>query len=88
MLLLRLASKPYVPPSLAPEPVSYTHLYLELMQDNTAVLNATGGVTINGNVTVNGSIKSSGDMVAGSISVQHHTHPGVETGGGSTGQPQ
>lgn len=62
--------------------------YLELMQDNTAVLNATGGVTINGNVTVNGSIKSSGDMVAGSISVQHHTHPGVETGGGSTGQPQ
>ena len=87
--------------------------YLELMQDNTAVLNATGGVTINGNTTINGnatingdvtvngnfsvvggnstmtgSLTTQGDITSGSISVQHHTHSGVHTGGGSTGQPQ
>lgn len=28
-----------------------------------------------------------GDVVAGGVSLMHHTHPGVEPGGGSTGQP-
>ena len=36
--------------------------YLELMQDNTAVLNATGGVTINGNTTINGNATINGDV--------------------------
>ena len=87
--------------------------YLELMQDNTAVLNATGGVTINGNTTINGnatingdvtvngnfsvvggnstmtgSLTTQGDVVSGGISVQSHVHSGVQTGGGTTGQPQ
>ena len=87
--------------------------YLELMQDNTAVLNATGGVTINGNTTINGnatingdvtvngnfsvvggnstmsgSLITQGDVVSGGISVQSHVHSGVQTGGGTTGQPQ
>ena len=43
------------------------------------------GVTIaltSGNVTVTG-----GDVVADGISLKHHVHPGVTTGGGTTGQP-
>ena len=44
--------------------------YLELMQDNTAVLNATGGVTINGNTTINGNATINGDVtVNGNFSV-------------------
>lgn len=62
--------------------------FLELKQDNTAVLHATGGIQIDGNINVNGSIKTTGDVVAGSISLQGHVHNGVETGGGTTGKPQ
>ena len=43
-------------------------------------------VNITGNVTVNGSIKSTGDMSAGGISLQSHTHRGDS--GGTTGKPQ
>ena len=53
-----------------------------------AVLHATGGIQIDGNINVNGSIKTTGDVVAGSISLQGHVHNGVETGGGTTGKPQ
>ena len=55
-------------------------LYIELTQDNTVVINASGGVTINGSVTVNG------DVVANGISLTGHTHPGDS--GGTTGGPQ
>ena len=43
-------------------------------------------VSITGDVTVNGSIKSTGDMSAGGISLQSHTHRGDS--GGTTGKPQ
>lgn len=82
--------------------------FLELKQDNTAILTApttvtvnSPDITLNGNTTVNGdfavvggnstmtgSLTTQGDITSGSISVQHHTHSGVQTGGGSTGQPQ
>lgn len=55
-------------------------VYVELTQNNTVVINASGGVTINGNVTVNG------DVVANGISLTGHTHPGDS--GGTTGAPQ
>ena len=55
-------------------------VYVELTQNNTVVINASGGVTINGTVTVNG------DVVANGISLTGHTHPGDS--GGTTGAPQ
>ena len=59
-------------------------------------LNVTGDVTItspeviiNGDLTVNGDIDTpSGDVTASGISLNSHTHGGVETGTGSTGGPQ
>ena len=56
------------------------NVYIELTQNNTVVINASGGVTINGSVTVNG------DVVANGISLTGHTHPGDS--GGTTGGPQ
>ncbi len=47
-----------------------------------------GNVTINGDQTNSGTITSDGDQVAGGISTMHHTHPGVQSGGSNTGQPQ
>lgn len=44
-----------------------------------------GNVTINGNLQVNGYIHATGDIVAGGVSLMHHTHPGCM--GGSTGSP-
>lgn len=37
---------------------------------------------------VNCAITASGDVTAGSISLQNHTHPGVQAGSSSTGAPQ
>lgn len=51
------------------------------------VVNASGGGTFNGDLNINGSVHASGDVTAGSVSLQHHTHGGVQTGGGSTSQP-
>lgn len=42
-------------------------------------------VTIEGDVKVRGRIDADGDVKAGSISQQHHTHPGDS--GGTTGEP-
>jgi len=47
-----------------------------------------GHIEIVGNVTISGSVEASGEVKAGSISLSAHTHSGVETGSGSTGQPQ
>lgn len=38
--------------------------------------------------TFTGNLNTTGDMVAGSISQQHHTHTGVESGPADTGQPK
>lgn len=48
----------------------------------------TADMTLRGNIQQTGSITSSGDHTAGGISLTGHTHTGVQTGGGSTGQPQ
>ncbi len=39
-------------------------------------------------VRVNGTITATGDVKAGGISLQGHTHSGVQAGGASTGKPQ
>ena len=56
-----------------------------------------GPVTFNSSVTQSegkgdasfgGNVTAKGDITAGNISLQNHTHGGVETGGGNTGAPQ
>ena len=39
-------------------------------------------------VTVLGDLEATGDVRAAGVSLQHHVHTGVETGGGETGPPQ
>ncbi|MBP2655896.1 MAG: phage baseplate assembly protein [Firmicutes bacterium] len=51
-------------------------------------ITAASGVAISGDVTVTGSITASGDVSAGGISLESHTHGGVESGGSSTSGPQ
>jgi phage baseplate assembly protein V len=60
----------------------------------TAAISAPGGLTANqvqidssGNITTPGKISAGGDVVAGSISLQQHVHPGVQSGSSNTGQP-
>ena len=54
--------------------------YIELRQDNTTVINSTGGVQINGTVTVKG------DVIADGISLKNHVHTGDS--GGTTSPPK
>ncbi|MBW6402088.1 phage baseplate assembly protein V [Roseomonas sp. HJA6] len=46
-----------------------------------------GGVRIKGDVEVEGRIHATGDIVAGSISLQTHRHGGVDPGAALTDQP-
>jgi hypothetical protein len=44
-------------------------------------------ITLDGDVTVTGAITATGDVEANNISLENHTHPGVQTGGSNTGAP-
>ncbi|MBU1041578.1 MAG: phage baseplate assembly protein [Proteobacteria bacterium] len=48
------------------------------------VVTAPDGMTLAGDVMLAGSLTATGDVVAGGVSLQHHTHPGCQ--GGSTGE--
>ncbi|SPD36570.1 hypothetical protein [Desulfovibrio sp. G11] len=48
----------------------------------------TANVKITGDIAQSGSMTSTGDHTAGGISLTQHSHTGVQTGSGSTGQPQ
>ena len=54
------------------------------------LITGTGGMAISGGdgASVDGSLTTTGDVTAGNISLQNHTHTGVEPGSGSTGKPQ
>ena len=56
----------------------------------TGLITGTGGLAISGGsgASVNGSLTTTGDVTAAGISLDNHTHSGVEPGGGSTGKPQ
>ena len=54
-------------------------VYIELKQDNTIEIRATGGITVTGDITVDG------DVIASGVSLVTHTHPGDS--GGTTGSP-
>ena len=54
------------------------------------VLNQNGEANpcnITGDINTTGNVFAQQDVTAGSISLQHHTHSGVQPGGGNTGQP-
>lgn len=52
-------------------------------RDQTGDFGLIGNLTITGgNITITG-----GDVTADGISLKNHTHPGVQTGSGSTGTP-
>lgn len=65
-----------------------THITGKLQVDQ--LVTAQQGITSTGGsgVQVTGPITASGDITAGSISLQQHTHNGVQPGDGNTGQPQ
>ena len=50
----------------------------------------TGGLNVSGGegATVDGSFSATGDVKAGSISLNSHVHSGVQAGGSNTGGPQ
>lgn len=50
-------------------------------------LTAPGGATINGDVQVNGKVTTTGDVKAGTISLQGHRTSGVTPGSGTSGVP-
>ncbi len=56
----------------------------------TGLITGTGGMAISGGngATVDGSLTTTGDVKAAGISLDNHTHSGVQTGSGSTGKPQ
>ena len=56
----------------------------------TGAITGQGGLAISGGsgATVQGSLTTTGDVVAGGISLDNHTHSGVQSGDGSTGKPQ
>ena len=59
------------------------------LQNGGTVLKLTGsGADLTGNLTVSGQITAQGDVIGAGISLQSHTHGGVEAGAGSTGTPQ
>jgi phage baseplate assembly protein V len=45
-------------------------------------------VVLNSNLTVNGTITSTGNIVGAGISLNSHTHSGVQNGSGNTGGPE
>lgn len=40
-----------------------------------------------GKIIFNGDIEVMGDVTASGVSLVHHNHPGIEPGGGNTGEP-
>jgi len=46
-----------------------------------------GDVTIDGDLTVSGEIAAEGDVTGEGVSLAHHRHSGVQSGGSQTGEP-
>ena len=58
------------------------------LADGTALHVSAGAVSVKGQLVVQGGITVSGDVIANGISLDHHQHGGVQTGGGLTSTPE
>ena len=58
-----------------------------LNPQGTIIIDVPQGLVVNGDITVNGMIQTTGDITSSTISVQNHTHSGVQGGSGNTGVP-
>jgi len=74
--------------------VNSTSHAINATTSGAATVSAQGGitltaplVTINGDVQVNGKVSTTGDVTAGTISLQQHKHGGVTPGSGTSGGP-
>jgi phage baseplate assembly protein gpV len=74
--------------------VNSTSHAINATTSGAATVSAQGGitltaplVTINGDVQVNGKVGTTGDVTAGTISLQQHKHGGVTPGSGNSGAP-
>jgi phage baseplate assembly protein gpV len=72
--------------SLSESGINITAPQITMTASDGITLN-TPTVTISGSVNVAGSVSADGDVEAGTVSLESHTHPGVQTGGGNTGMP-
>ncbi len=68
---------------------------MTLNLDGTVELDADTTITVNspttnwtGDINVTGTVTATTDVVGGGISLNSHTHSGVQSGGSSTGGPQ
>ncbi len=59
-----------------------------IARQNRKITITSEKIIIDGDVQVNGKMTLTGDVIAAGISLDHHTHSGVEPGSGSTGQPK
>lgn len=50
-------------------------------------ITCTGKSTMHGNIECQGDIQADGDVTGSGVSLNSHTHGGVESGGGTTGEP-
>ena len=53
----------------------------------TGGISITGDVAIDGNMTLTGTIEADGDITGAGVSLEHHTHGGVQSGGAETDEP-
>lgn len=82
-------SRPNVPVNISTSTVQLRTkdggTYLEI--DGSGNCNIKANVNITGNLTVSGATTGTGDGQFAGIHVAHHRHTGVQTGGGTTGEP-
>lgn len=72
--------------------VGTTHIILEgdkadIVSGGKTLRISGGKMTFDGDIEVTGKITTTGDVKAGTISLQTHKHTGVSTGGSNTGNP-
>lgn len=61
--------------------------FVSVAPGGAVAITAPAGLTINADVVVNGKVTTTGDVKAGTISLQTHKHTGVQTGSGTSGGP-
>ena len=61
--------------------------FVSVAPGGAVAITAPDGLTINADVVVNGKVTTTGDVKAGTISLQTHRHTGVQEGSGTSGGP-